>query len=510
MAGEKTRTNPGLSGKIERIVDYLPDPFLLFIFLALLTVILSYIFSMAGVTAIHPASGRAITVVNLLSIDGLQRMFTNALGNFINFPPLGIVLAAMLGIGLAEKSGFLTAGLKQMVLIVPQYLVLPALVFAAVNSSILADAGIVILPPMGAILFKSMGRHPIAGLAAAFTGVVGGFSANIMLTALDPMLAAFSQSAANLLDKSYVLYPTANYYFMTASAFFVTAVITFVTVKYVEPRLQSLRYNSKDDADESFDNSLTKKEKSGLLSGTILFTTILAVVFVLIAVEGSFFHDAQSTLLPFYKSIIPLIIIIFGFSGIVYGKRAGTIRNTGDVASMLGSSMAMMGPYIVLAFFAGQFIAYFDWSNLGLVTAIKGSDFLKSIGLNGIPLLMAFLLFCVLINLFIASASAKWAILSSVFVPMMMLMGYSPETTQVVYRVGDSVTNMVTPLLPYFPIVLAMAKKYSPDITLGKLISTLVPYSIFLIIGWGLFLAAWLLLDIPLGPDVSQYYQLIH
>lgn len=499
----------GFLSRVERLIDFMPDPILLFIILACATVLASYIFSIFNFSAVHPGTGKAIAVKNLLEGEGIRRMFTDALSNFVNFPPLGVVLAAIIGIGLAEKSGFLGSALKQMVYIFPKSWVLPALVFAGVNSSILADAGMVILPPIGAILFRSMGRHPIAGIAAAFAGVAGGFSANIMLTALDALLSSFSLTAAILLDKNYMMYPTANYYFMIASAFLVTAVITWITVKFVEPRLESLEYKKTEGSSDENSIRLTGREKSGLYLGASVFTAILVIIIVFLFVENGIFFDSKSTLTPFYRSIIPLIIIIFGISGIVYGKRAGTIKKSGDVAGMLGSSMSIMGPYIVLAFFAGQFIAYFDWSNLGLVTAIKGSEFLRGIGLDGIPLIISFLLFCATINLFIASASAKWAILSSVFIPMLMLMGYSPETTQVVYRVGDSVTNIVTPLLPYFPIVLAIAKLHSPDITLGKFISLLVPYSISLLVIWGIFLVLWLALDIPLGPGANQFYHLI-
>ncbi len=493
-------------GSIERFVNFLPDPVILFALLALIVIILSSILSAAGVSVVHPGTGKVITVKNLLNAEGLRYMLTTAVPNFIEFPPLGIVLAAIIGIGVADRSGFLAAALKSSVLMVPKKLVVPALVFASVNASIIADAGIVVLPPLGALLFMSMNRHPIAGLSAAFVGVVGGFSANLMITALDPLLAGFTQSAAQMIDKSYIVYPTANYYFMLASVIPVTIICTFVTTKIVEPNLGPWNKEKYNGGSGDIIHETTPTERKALRAASFTFIALIAVTLFAIFPANGFLRDDSGSLIPFYRSIISIIIIIFLFSGIVYGVVAKKIRSTKDLAKMLAESMSTMGAYIVLAFVAGQFIAYFGRSNLGIITAVKGAEFLKGIGLEGISLVIGFLIFSLIINMFIASASAKWAVLSAVFVPMLMLMGYSPETTQLIYRVGDSTTNMITPLLPYFPVIMAFARKYDPDITFGRLLSILTPYSFALFIIWGIFLVLWIMLKIPLGPDVPIFY----
>ncbi|MBC8123323.1 MAG: AbgT family transporter [Gemmatimonadaceae bacterium] len=490
---------------IEQVGNRLPDPLTLFVIFATLVPLLSWLVSMTGWSVLHPATGKVVQVVNLLSPEQIRRMFTGAVENFTAFPPLGTVLVALLGIGVAERSGLVAALLRSLVMAVPAGWVTAVLVFAGINSSLAADAGFVVLPPLGAVLFAGLGRHPIAGLCAAFAGVSGGFSANLLLTSLDPLLAGFTQSAAQLYDPSYQVAPTANYYFMFVSVFLLTFVGWLVTDRIVEPRLGSW------DA-SGFEGGIPQMSVPGPEEGRAVgwavasFLTVLAGFVLLTVPDGAVLRAADGGFAPFYQSLVPMIAIAFFVPGLVYGILTGSIRDDRTVARMTGETMATMGSYIVLAFAAAQFVAYFGWSNLGLMLAIGGADFLKGIGLAGIPLLLLFILFASLVDLLIASASAKWAVMAPVFVPMLMSLGYSPELVQAAYRVADSFTNVITPLMPYFPIIIAFAQKYDPKLRLGTLIASMLPYSIGFGISWiGLFIF-WYLFNLPLGPGAPLLY----
>lgn len=498
-------TNRFLGG-VEKIGNKIPDPFYLFTILALFVLLVSWIGSAFGISVVHPGSGETLYLKNLLSVEGIRRIFTEAVNNFITFPPLGMVLVTIIGIGVAEKSGLFNATLKFVVRYVPRRFLTFTLIIAGVCANIIADSGIVVVPPLGALLFIAMGRHPIAGLAAGFAAVCGGFSANLFISSLDPLLSGFTNASAQLIDPAYNVYPTANYYFMIASTFLISGVFVWVTNRIVEPRLG--KYEDRDGIEHESMEPLAVSEKLGLIR--VLFASIVFFGLILFITVGParILIEEGGLLAPLYKSVVIIIMAAFLLTGTIYGITAGTIRNSRDIIRMMHESLGLMGSYIILAFAAGQFIAYFNWSNLGIVVAVKGAGFLKSAGIIGLPLLITFLVFSTVLNIFIYSASAKWAIFAPVFVPMFMLMGFSPETTQVVYRVGDSITNIITPLLPYFPIVLVFAKKYDKDMTLGKLLSVLMPYSLVLFIVWTIFLVIWIVAGIPLGPGAGIYYTL--
>lgn len=495
--------------RVESIGNKLPDPLTIFVVLALLMPVISWLVSMTGWALQHPGTGKEIAVVNLLSAEQIQRIFTEAVKNFTGFPPLGTVLVAMIGIGVAERSGLIQTMLKMMVSSVPASLISAALVFAGVMSSMAADAGYVVLTPLGAVLFAGLGRHPLAGLAAAFAGVSGGFSANLLLTSLDPLLAGFTESAAQIYDPSYSVPPTANYYFMVVSVFLVTLVGWFVTDKIVEPRLGEWDpAHGSEPSDESTQDlsTILPAEKKGVWAALLVFVATLIFFAALVIPENGILRDAEGGLGPFYHSLVIMICLSFLFPSLVYGLITGSIRSDRDVALMTGETMATMGAYIVLSFAAAQFVAYFNWSNLGLMFAISGAALIKTLGLGGIPLLLIFMGISSTVNLFIGSASAKWAIMAPVFVPMLMNLGYSPEIAQAAYRVGDSITNIITPLMPYFPIVIAFAQRYDKRVGLGTLISAMLPYSVALAIAWTIMLMIWYALALPLGPGVTMFY----
>lgn len=491
----------------------LPDPITIFVILALFVVVLSWILAGAAEDIMQRDGTLARKeVLSLLSSDGIRWMFEHAIPNFTGFAPLGSVLTVMLGIGIAERSGMISMGLRVLVQSVPNTLITATVVFAGVMSSMAADAGYVVLTPLGAVLFAGLGRHPLAGLAAAFAGVSGGFSANLLVTGLDPLLAGLTQEAARGLDPTYTVDATSNYYFMVASTAMITIVGTFVTTRIVEPMLGTWDASKGDGSGLQVDEPTEAQRrafKMAMLSALITAALLSLLVILPDAPLRQEVKEGQpsvTAIAPFIESIEVIIALLFFIPGVVYGVLTGVVKNDKDVAKLTADTMATMGVYIVLAFVAAQFVAYFNHTNLGAITAVKGANVLKSIGLEGIPLLLAFLLVSSCMNLVMGSASAKWAFMAPIFVPMLMQMGFSPEATQATYRVGDSITNIITPLMPYLPIIIVFAKKYDRDTGMGTLIAAMLPYSIAFGIVWTILLGFWIGFDIPLGPGVSTTY----
>ena len=517
----EARHNPMVRAflRIAEVGNKLPDPLTLFVILAVVVVILSVLFDGTSAEVVQrDGSSATKTVGSLLSRDGLRWIFTSAVDNFITFAPLGPVLAVMIGIGVAERTGFISMGLKLLVRSVPTSMLTATLVFAGVMSSMVADAGYVVLTPLGAVLFAGLGRHPIAGLAAAFAGVSGGFSANLLITGLDPLLSKLTASAAAVIDPTYAasINPTCNYYFMVASVFLITIVGTLVTRFVVEPMLGTWDITHADMDDPPSVEKPTPKETRAFLTALGVAGLVALGLAMLAIPEGAPLRDvigpdqpSVSALDPFFGSIEILITLLFLIPGTVYGVMTGSIRSDRDVAKMASQAMAAMGAYIVLAFVAGQFVAYFNHTNLGSVTAVRGAELLRELGLSGLPLLLAFIALSSVMNLFVGSASAKWAFMAPIFVPMLMKLGLSPELVQAGYRVGDSTTNIISPLMPYLPIIIVFAQKYDRRAGLGTLISAMLPYSIAFGLCWIAMLMIWLGFDLPLGPGVGLVYETI-
>ena len=490
----------------EKAGNALPHPATLFALFAIGTLILSAVGHLLGWEAIHPATKEIIKPINLLSHDGIHRVLLEMVDNFTGFAPLGIVLVAMLGIGIAEQSGLINAVIRLLVLKSPKHLLTFVIVFAGILSNVASDVGYVLLIPLAGVIFIAVGRHPIAGMAAAFAGVSGGFSANLVIGTVDPLLAGLSQEAARILDPSYEVNATANYFFMVASTFVIALAGTFVTEKIVEPRLG--KYTGiTSDTDKSFDE-LSKLEKKGLMMVAITFLVIVIITLLGIIPEDGFFRGSDGGLLssPLIKGVVAMLFIVAGGLGIAYGFTTGNFKNDTDVMQGMASSMKTLSTYLVLVFFAAQFVAYFKWSNLGIILAVKGANILMSADIGLIPLMILFVLLSASINMLMGSASAKWAILAPIFIPMFMIMGYSPELSQVVYRIGDSVTNVVSPMMSFFALIIAFVQKYDPKAGIGTIIATMVPYSFVFLIAWILLLVVWLLLGIPLGPDAGIHY----
>lgn len=501
---------------VERVGNKLPDPITLFALLALLVVIVSAIAAAVGLSAVHPRPPHeTVTAVNLLSPDQIRRMMTGAVANFAAFPPLGLVIVVIIGIGVTEHSGLISVALRALVGWVPRPLLTATLVLAGIMSSLAVDAGYVVVIPLGAAIFAAVGRHPLAGLAAAFAGVSGGFSANLLITGLDPLLSGISTEAAQTIDPGYVVQATANYYFMFVSVFLLVSLGTWVTHRFVEPRLG--RWNPEDGVDlpQADLGEIGPNERRGLRATGIALLVMTTLIALLVVPANGILRDPDAVaagapyyvqIAPFLNSIVVVLMLLFLVLGIAYGVAAGTIRSDKDVAKMSSAGVAVLGSYIVLAFFAAQFIAYFNWSNLGLILAISGANGIQALGFTGLPLLIAFVLVSTFINLFMGSASAKWAVMAPVFVPMFMLVGYSPEVVQAAYRVGDSATNVITPLMPYFPVIIAFAQRYDRQSGIGTLISAMLPYSIVFLIGWSVLFGIWFALGLPVGPGAPMTY----
>lgn len=509
-AGFFSRSFNRMLNGVEWLGNKLPHPITLFAILAVLVIIASAVLSALNVSVDDPTQpGETLEVQNLLSAEGIQYLFTSMVDNFINFAPLGVVLATMIGIGVAERSGLIGAALRGIVTSVPKQLVTAALIFAGVLSSMAVDAGYVILPPLGALIFLSLGRHPLAGLAAAFAGVSAGFGANIFVTSLDPMLGALTIEAAATLDPEYAngLNYLMNYYIMAVSVVLLTVVGTLVTEKIVEPRLGSFKGKAEKEEQITY---LSKVEKKGLVYAGLTIVGLIALALLLVVPEwGPLRGDGDSPILnsPFMDSLVAILLFVFLIPGLVYGIVTKEIRNDKDAAQQMSDTMASMGMFIVLAFTAGQFVAYFAETNIGTVLGAFGAELLETLQIGGIPLLLGFMVVCAIINLFIGSASAKWAIMAPVFVPLMMEFGFSPALTQAAYRIADSTTNIITPTMTYFAMVIAFAQKYDKKIGIGTLVSMMLPYTIFFSIAWTIMLIIWMLLGIDLGPGAPIYYE---
>jgi len=468
--------------------------------MAVLVALLSWWASAVGLQAAHPATGEIIKVKNLLDADGIRWIYTNVEHNFVKFPPLGLVLVIMVGIGVAEGSGLFTVLVRQLVLGAPKRLITAAIIVAGIFSHLASEIGYVILIPLGAMIFHALGRHPMAGFAAAFAGVSAGFGSNFLIGSVDPILAGLSTSAAQIIDPEMNINPMVNYFFMVASAIMITFVGTWITEKIVEPRLGKYMGTEKPLEIEQ----ITPLEKKGLRwagIGTLVFIALMAWTII---PENGLLRDPETGGVlrsPFFSGIVVGLLLLFFVPGIIYGIIVGSVKSDKDVVKHMTHSMKGLGGYIVLVFFAAQFIYWFNYSNLGLVVAIDGAQFLSHIGFTGIPLILAFLLLSAILNMFMGSASAKWAIMAPVFIPMFMLLGYHPGFTQAAFRIGDSVTNVITPMMSYFALIVTYAQRYDEKNGIGTIISLMIPYTVVFLLVWAVMMSLWMWLGIPVGFD---------
>ena len=497
---------------VERVGNGLPHPTTMFIIFTLILIAVSYITAKMGVkvsyetydSATKSLVNKETAVVNLLSPNSIRFMYTSVINNFTSFIALGTVFTIIMGVGVADGSGFMAAVLKKIVAVTPRKAVTATVIFLGIMSNVASSTGYVMLVPLGAILFMSFGRHPIAGLAATFAGVSGGWSANLLIGTNDPVFAGMSTEAARMINPNYTVLPTGNWYFMVASTFLITFVGTLVTEKIIEPRLGEYIPEEKIAVDD-----ISLDEKRGMKFALISLVVFFIIVGMLVVPENALLRNPTTGELlrsPFMSGIVFLMSMFFMIPGIFYGIGARTIKSDKDIINLMVKSINNLSGFMVLIFFAAQFVVFFNYSNLGIILSVKGANFLQETGFVGVPLIFAFIVMTAIINIFIAVDSAKWAIMAPIFVPMFMRIGFSPELTQAAYRVGDSCTNVIAPLMPFFPLVVAFAQKYDKKSGMGTMISLMLPYSIAFLIGWIILLIIWFVFNIPLGIGGGIHY----
>lgn len=490
---------------VEKGGNALPHPAVLFGSIALLTLLISAIGYNLGWQGVNPATGEKINVINLISVEGLHRILLQMVDNYTGFAPLGIVMVAMLGIGIAESSGLIKTAINSLLIKAPRKWVTFIIVFAGIMSNIASDLGYLLIIPLAGVIFHSMGRHPIAGMSAAFAGVSGGFSANLLIGTIDPLLAGLSTEAARIIDPNYYVMPTANYYFMAVSTFVISFAGTWVNNVWVEPRLGQYKGNVETEAVKP----LLPEERKGLKWVMLILIIWLTIFAAGLIPDHGFLRGEDNSVLhsPLLKGFIAVLFIVASSCGIVYGYATKTFKKHEDVINGMNSSFKSLVSFLVLVFFAAQFVAWFKWSNLGLILAVKGAGILQTMDIGLIPLVIIFVIFSGFINLFMGSASAKWAIMGPVFIPMFMLLGYSPELSQAVFRIGDSVTNVISPMMSFFALIIVYYQKYNSSAGIGTLIGTMLPYSITFFVIWTLLIILWILAGFPLGPEAGLYYR---
>ena len=518
-ASAKAGSMGGVLGWIERTGNRLPDPAFIFLYLIGALVIVSILADLAGISALHPTqktddgAAAVIGATSLLAPDNISRLWVEMPTTFTHFHPLGYVLVVMLGAGIAERTGLFAAAMRSAVKGAPKFLLTPMVAFVAMMGNLAADAAYVVLIPLAAVLYAAAGRHPIAGITASFAGVSGGFSANLLPGQLDALLFGITEAAAELIVPGWNANIAGNWYFISAMLVVFLPVIWFVTDRVIEPRLGS--FTPETDAARRAvgeDKPLSAAEKRGLAHAGLGVLAVAALWTLMTVGPGTPLIDEAATgpgrLTPFFRSLVAGFFVLFLVAGWAYGAAAGSIKTHRDVVRMMTESMADLGYYLILAFFAAHFVAMFNWSNLGLIFAVNGANAIKASGLPMPVLLTLMVLLTASVNLFIGSASAKWALLAPVMVPMLMLLGVSPEATTAAYRVGDGATNIITPLMVYFPLILTFCQRWKADFGIGSLTAMMLPYSLWLLVTGMILTFSWIALDLPLGPAAPAQYEM--
>ena len=493
---------------IERVGNQLPHPYILFLWLCLILALISLACSMTGISVVNPTNGETVLAKSLISKDGLVWLLENLLSNFQGFSPLGLVLAMQIAIGFSEKVGLLTTAMRRAILGVPLWALTATVLFLGINGSIASEASIIVVPALAAAAFESVGMHPVAGLLAGYAATNAGFTACVIVAGTDVLLSGVTESAAQMIDPSMTVNATCNWYFMFVSVFTLTAAGVFVNKKFIVPRLGT--YDPVDgegvDAVEST-SEITPVQAKALRAAGIFSILYILLFAILVIPSGGILRAEDGSILngPFIKGLVPILMIYFILVGVVYGVKAGTIKNSSDVPMLMAQALEGMTGYIVLVFVIAQFINMFSYTNLGMIIAVKSADALQVAGFTGIPLMLFFILLCCVVNLFMTSGSGKWYIFAPILVPMMMMLGYSPAFAQIIYRIGDSTTNAITPIYPYIPIAIGMAKKYDKKFGMGSLISMMLPYSIAFLLVWVVQMVVWVVFNLPLGPGVQVF-----
>jgi len=496
-------------GAVERVGNMLPDPAVLFIALLFIVWIMSWLLSYVEFDIFHPATDERIQVINQLSGASFVEFMSTMVTRFVTFGPIGVVLVAMLGIGVAEHTGFIDTSIRALLNVTAKWLLTPMVILVGIISHSAVDAGYVLVIPLGGVIFYAAGRHPLAGIAAAFAGVSGGFSANFVPSSLDPLLQGLTQEGARLLDPDIAVNTLNNYFFTTASSVLIVSLGWWLTDRVVEPRLQGVEIDGDaEDLPEMHD--LKDNERKGLRWALISMVLGLVILFISVYPDDSAWRDPDGGIAtnnaPIMKSIVSLIFFLFIIPGVIYGKVSGSMRGMKDMIDGMTKAMHSMAYYIVIMFFIAQFVIAFAVSNLGTLLAISGAELLKAMGLPTAIMIVGIVLLTAFVNIFVGSASGKWGLLAPIFVPMLMTLGISPDLTQAAYRVGDSSTNIITPLMPYFPLVVIYCQRYVKKTGIGTLAAMMLPYSVWFLVTWTIFLLIYYAIGLPLGFAASYTY----
>ncbi|MCG8370901.1 MAG: AbgT family transporter [Proteobacteria bacterium] len=506
---QASSTNGGFLGAVERIGNKLPDPAVLFIALLFVVWALSWLLSYVSFDVVDPRSGQPLVIRNLLTGTSFTEFLSVMVTNFSHFHPVGVVLVAMLGIGVAEHTGFINAAIRSLLNVTPTSLLTPMVILVGIVSHSAVDAGYVLVIPLGGVIFYAAGRHPLAGIAAAFAGVSGGFSANFVPSSLDPLLQGLTQAGAHILDTSVVVNPLNNYFFTTASSVIIIGLGWYITDKVVEPRISKTGIDGDaEDLPEMHD--LAPSERRGLRWALIAMVAGLALLVGTALPEGSAWRaangDLTSSAAPMMRAIVSLIFLLFLVPGVVFGIVSGSMKSSRDMIEGMTRSMHGMAYYLVIMFFIAQFVYAFGQSNLGVLLALKGAEFLRSMNAGAPITIVGIVILTAFVNIFVGSASGKWGLLAPIFVPMLMSLGISPDLTQAAYHVGDSSTNIITPLMPYFPLVVVYCQRYVKGTGIGTLTAMMLPYSMWFLGVWTVFLLAYYAIGLPLGFAASYTY----
>jgi aminobenzoyl-glutamate transport protein len=489
MSGQnQSAASGGFLGTVERVGNKLPDPAVLFIALLFIVWVLSWILSYVTFDVVDPRSGEALVIQNLLTGSSFTEFLSVMVTNFSHFHPVGVVLVAMLGIGVAET---------------------PMVILVGIVSHAAVDAGYVLVIPLGGVIFYAAGRHPLAGIAAAFAGVSGGFSANFVPSSLDPLLQGLTQAGAHILDTGVVVNPLNNYFFTTASSILIIGLGWYITDKVVEPRIMKTEIDGDaEDLPEMHD--LSESERKGLRWSLIAMVVGIGILIATALPADSAWRAADGGLTassaPMMRSIVSLIFLLFLVPGVVFGVVSGSMKSSKDMIEGMTHSMHSMAYYLVIMFFIAQFVYAFGQSNLGVLLALKGAEFLKALNAGASITIVGIVILTAFVNIFVGSASGKWGLLAPIFVPMLMSLGISPDLTQAAYRVGDSSTNIITPLMPYFPLVVVYCQRYVKNTGIGTLTAMMLPYSMWFLLTWTIFLLIYFAIGFPLGFAASYTY----
>lgn len=501
-AGLALAEAPGVTGRmlrgIERVGNRLPHPFYLFLILAGLVAVASAIAAAAGATTLDPATDEVVPVQSLLSPEGAVYALTSAIDNFVAFPPFGLIITVMLGIGVAERLGLLSAFMRGAVLAAPRSLVTVVVVVVSLMGNLASDSAMVIIPPLAAAAFLAAGRHPLAGFITSYAAVVAGFSANVIIAGTDVLLSGITTSSAQIVDPAAQVTPLANWFFMSASTVILAIAITITCQRFLEPRLGPWR----GEVEAGDTKPLERAERRGLLAASIAVVVFVGLVAAAALVPGSPLQGEGGQLLrsPFMDGLPIFLLLLFLVVGVTYGLAAGTLTRWSQVPEMMVESVKELVPFIVVIFTAAQAIAWFSWSKLGLLVATSGAEALGAAGLDGVGGLMLFSLFVILPALLLASGSALWTLLGPIFVPMFMLNGIDPAAVQAAFRIADSATNPLVPMNPMLPVILGLMQRWAPKGGLGTLFSLVLPFTIVIFVVWLLQLLVWGLAGLPFGP----------